>query len=94
MTRTLGPTHAETLRARDNLAVSYANAGDHDRAAREFVAVVEGWTATVGARHAETLMAQAYLGHARLQQGDAAGAVALLEVAAPALEAVGDYRAE
>ena len=37
-------------------------------------------TATLGARHADTLRAQAYLGDTRLNLGDAAGAVALLEV--------------
>ena len=78
MTRTLGPTHADTLVTRHNLAASYSKAGDHDRAAREFEAVVEGYTATLGPRHVETLMAQANLGHARLQLGYAQGAVALL----------------
>ena len=65
--------------------------GDLDRAAREYEAVVEGYAATLGPRHAETLFAQAKLANARLQLGDAAGAVALLEVAAPALEAVGHH---
>eukprot|EP01045_Picozoa_sp_COSAG04_P020648 COSAG04_NODE_2135_length_4726_cov_5.854333_1_plen_280_part_10 len=93
MTRTLGPTHVDTLRARNNLAVSYDNGGDHDRAAREFEAVVEGFTATQGPRHADTLMAQAYLGDTRRLQGDTQSAVALLEVAAPGLEAAGHYHA-
>ena len=83
MTRTLGPTHVETLGSRMNLAASYGEAGDLDRAARELEAVVEGFTATLGPRHAETLMARAYLGDTRLNLGDAQGAVALLEVAAP-----------
>ncbi len=83
-----------TLGARQNLAVSYRNAGDLDRATREFEAVVEGYTATLGPRHADTLLAQANLATAKWRLGDAAGAVALLEVAAPALEAAGHYHAE
>ena len=93
MTRTLGPTHAETLTARMNLATSYATAGDYDRAAREYEAVVEGYTATLGPRHADTLLAQANLANVKRQLGDLPGAVALLEVVAPALEAVGHYAA-
>eukprot|EP01045_Picozoa_sp_COSAG04_P018305 COSAG04_NODE_1685_length_5956_cov_7.393034_1_plen_138_part_00 len=93
-TRTLGPTHQSTLRARLNLASSYEAAGDLEKAAREYEAVVEGYTATLGPRHADTLFAQAKLGCARLQLGDAAGAVALLEVAVAGLDAVGHYHAQ
>ena len=53
-------------------------------------AVGEGCTATRGPRHADTLLAQAYLASTRLRLGDAAGAVALLEVAVPGLEAAAD----
>eukprot|EP01045_Picozoa_sp_COSAG04_P011271 COSAG04_NODE_722_length_10806_cov_152.374708_1_plen_270_part_10 len=93
MTRTLGPTHAETLMARRNLAASYGEAGDLDRAAREYEAVIEGYTATLGPRHGDTLLAQANLANTKRRMGDAAGAVALLEVAAPALEAAGHFGA-
>ena len=93
MTRTLGPTHADTLTARQNLALSYEDAGDLAKAAREYEAVAEGYTATLGPRHADTLLAQAYLGDTRLRLGDAAGAVALLEVAVPGLEAAGHHHA-
>ena len=55
--------------------------------------MVEGYTATVGPRHADTLHAQAKLGFARLLQGEVPGAVAALEVAAPALGAAGHHDA-
>ena len=73
-TRTLGPTHAETLTARENLAYTRTQAGDHDTAAREFEVAVEARIAKHGPRHVETLMTQANLGHVRLNLGDAVGA--------------------
>eukprot|EP01045_Picozoa_sp_COSAG04_P020649 COSAG04_NODE_2135_length_4726_cov_5.854333_2_plen_112_part_00 len=48
---------------------------------------------TLGPRHGDTLDTQGALAQVRLLLGDAAGAVALLEVAAPALEAAGHYGA-
>ena len=76
-----------------NLAASYATAGNHERAAREEQAVVEGFAATLGPRHADTLFAQASLAYTRRLQGDVQAAVALLEVAAPGLEAAGHFQA-
>ena len=55
--------------------------------------MVEARTATLGPRHAQTLSAQANLAHTKRQLGDAQGAVALLEVAAPGLEAAGHCNA-
>jgi tetratricopeptide (TPR) repeat protein len=93
MTTAIGPTHAETLKTQLNLAISYHGVGGYDRAARELEAVVDGYRATLGLRHADTLFAQAHLGNVRRLQGDAVGAVAMLEVAAPGLEAQGHFRA-
>ena len=81
------------IRVRYALASSYMKAGDLDKAVREFRTVVEGHSATFGPRHAETLMAQAHLASARLAQGNVADAMALLEVAVPALEAMGFHGA-
>ena len=50
-------------------------------------------TTTLGPRHAETLWAQSELAVPRFSQGDTQGAIALLEIAVPSLEAVEDYRA-
>eukprot|EP01047_Picozoa_sp_COSAG01_P008060 COSAG01_NODE_312_length_19063_cov_207.879825_23_plen_229_part_00 len=58
-------THPLTLTARNNLAVTFENLGEHGRARAEYEAVVAGYTEQLGGGHALTLNTQWSLGARR-----------------------------
>eukprot|EP01047_Picozoa_sp_COSAG01_P008041 COSAG01_NODE_312_length_19063_cov_207.879825_4_plen_587_part_00 len=58
-------THPETLTARNNLAVTLKNLGEHGRARAEYEAVIAGRTEQLGSGHARTLSTQWCLGARR-----------------------------
>jgi hypothetical protein len=67
--RTLGPTHSDTLSARMNLALAHAAAGDVTSAHRMLASTMEDAEATLGAKHSHTLaLLDSGVSHGLLQE--------------------------
>ncbi|MCX4411492.1 tetratricopeptide repeat protein [Streptomyces sp. NBC_01764] len=72
----LGPDHAHTLIARQNVAYWQGEAGDADGAAAAFADLLEDYLRVLGEDHPDTLAVRHHLARWRGEAGDADGAAA------------------
>ena len=78
-TRRLGPTHSDSLAAKDRLAVAYESAGRLGDAIAMFAGAVSDQERSHGTEHPDTIAARGRLAHAYASAGLPAEAVAIYE---------------
>jgi tetratricopeptide (TPR) repeat protein len=78
-TRRLGPTHTDTLAAKERLAVAYESAGRFGDAIAMFAGALGDQEHSHGPEHPDTIAARGRLAHAYASAGRPAEAVALYE---------------
>ena len=78
-TRRLGPTHADSLAAKERLAAAYESAGRFGDAIAMFAGALGDRERTLGPEHPDTIAARGRLGHAYASAGLPAEAAALYE---------------
>jgi tetratricopeptide (TPR) repeat protein len=78
-TRLLGPAHANSVVARDRLALAYESAGRVADAIAVFASALADREHNLGPDHADTIAARGHLAHAYLNLGRATDAITILE---------------
>jgi tetratricopeptide (TPR) repeat protein len=78
-TRRLGPSHQNTVLARDRLAAAYEAAGRYAEAIAVFSAALADWERNCGPEHIETIAARSRLAHSYHSAARPAEAVTLYE---------------